>query len=491
LRLTELLMSETNEMLAGSAAAHNPNILGLTADSRDVMPGFLFAALPGTQADGRDFVDQAVAKGALAVLAPRGTELKAYDPPVRLLTANNPRRQLALLAARFHGTQPDTVVACTGTSGKTSVASFTQQIWSSLGYSAASIGTLGLTPPRPDAPKSLTTPDPVELHACLAALARDGVDHLVMEASSHGLDQYRLDGVKITAAAFTNLSRDHLDYHGDMESYLDAKLRLFRELVSPGGAAIVNIDIPEAPKIRETCDARTLKLVSFGTGPCDLRLVGQTPSAQGQDLTLEIFGRPHKVSLNIAGTFQALNVLAALGLVLASGTAEADAIAAIANLKGVPGRLEPIGQTPAGGRVYVDYAHKPGALEAVLNAVRPHTSNKLWVVFGCGGDRDEGKRPIMGEIATRLADRVIVTDDNPRTEDPVKIRHAVMVAAPGALEIGDRGKAIATAIADMKQGDTLIIAGKGHESGQIVGAKVIPFDDRDVARAAISSGDAG
>ncbi len=481
-------------MLAGPALAHDPDILGLAADSRGVMPGFLFAALPGAQADGRDFIDQAVAKGALAVLAPCGTELKTYDPPVSLLTAGNPRRQLARLAARFHGAQPETVVACTGTSGKTSVASFTQQIWRALGYKAASIGTLGLTPPRPGAPKSLTTPDPVELHACLADLARDGVTRLAMEASSHGLDQYRLDGVEIAAAAFTNLSRDHLDYHAGMESYLAAKLRLFRELVSPGGAAVVNIDIPETVEIRESCAARGLKLITFGTGPCDLRLVRQTPSAEGQDLTLEVFGRAHTVPLKIAGTFQAFNVLAALGLVLATGVDETAAIAALAKLEGVPGRLEPIGETPAGGHVYVDYAHKPGALEAVLQAVRPHTREKLWVVFGCGGDRDEGKRPMMGEIATRLADSVIVTDDNPRTEDPAKIRRAVMNAAPGAREIGDRGEAIATAIAGLGRGDTLIIAGKGHESGQIVGSKVLPFDDREIARAAMAachnSGDA-
>ena len=309
-----------------------------------------------------------------------------------------------------------------------------------------------------------------------------------MEASSHGLDQYRLDGVEIAAAAFTNLSRDHLDYHADMDSYLIAKLRLFRELVRPGGAAIVNNDIPEASKIREACAARDLKVITFGTGPCDLRLVRQVASALGQDLTLEVFGRAQSLTLKVAGTFQALNALAALGLVLASGAEENAAVAALAELEGVPGRLEPIGETSAGGRVFVDYAHKPGALEAVLQAVRPHTRNKLWVVFGCGGDRDEGKRPMMGKIAARLADRVIVTDDNPRTEDPEKIRRAVMAAAPGALEIGDRGTAIATAISDMEAGDSLVIAGKGHEPGQIVGSKVLPFDDREVARAALTSG---
>ncbi len=476
--------------MAAGKAARDPDILGLTADSRQVGPGFLFAALPGVQADGRDFIDQAVAKGALAVLAPRGTELKAYDPPVRLVTAENPRRQLARLAARFHGAQPETVVACTGTSGKTSVASFTQQLWRALGYKAASIGTLGVTPPRPGAPKSLTTPDPVELHACLAELARDGVTRLVMEASSHGLDQYRLDGIRIAAAAFTNLSRDHLDYHDSMESYLAAKLRLFSELVSPNGTAVVNIDIPEAAAIREVCAGRGLKTITFGTGPSDLRLRRQVPSAQGQDLSLEVFGRAYDVSLKIAGTFQALNVLAALGLVLAGGADEEAAVAAMADLTGVPGRLESLGETPAGGHVYVDYAHKPGALEAVLQAVRPHTPNKLWVVFGCGGDRDAGKRPIMGEIAARLADRVIVTDDNPRGEDPAKIRRAVMDAAPGAREIGDRTEAIAAAVAGMDAGDTLIIAGKGHETGQIVGSRVLPFDDREVARTALASGGA-
>ena len=473
-------------MQTESMVSQTPDILGLSADSRAVEPGFLFAALPGSQADGRDFIDQAVARGAVAVLAPRGTRLKSNTPPVRLLTAENPRRALARMAARFYGAQPRTVAAVTGTSGKTSVASFLRQIWAALGHDAASLGTLGLEPARPGAPKSLTTPDPVELQACLAALARDGVDHLVLEASSHGLDQYRLDGVEIGAAAFTNLSRDHLDYHADMAAYLEAKLRLFGALVAPGGTAVINTDAPEAPKVRATSEGRGLKILSFGTGACDLRLLRQVPRAEGQDLELEVLGRRHETALKVAGTFQAANALAALGLALATGAGEAEALAALARLDGVAGRLEPVGVTPAGGHVYVDYAHKPGALEAVLQAVRPHTRNRLSVVFGCGGDRDPGKRPMMGEIAARLAERVIVTDDNPRTEAPAPIRAAILAAAPGAIEIGDRRAAILAATAELGPGDILIIAGKGHETGQIVGDKVLPFDDREVARAAIA-----
>jgi UDP-N-acetylmuramoyl-L-alanyl-D-glutamate--2,6-diaminopimelate ligase len=474
-------------MLTDPNSAKGLDILGLSADSRAIQPGFLFAALPGSRADGRDFVDQAVDQGAVAVLAPRGTALKSYARPVSLLTAENPRRALAHMAAAFYGAQPATVCAVTGTSGKTSVASFLRQIWADMGFKAASLGTLGLQPERPGAPKSLTTPDPVELHACLATLARDGVDHLAMEASSHGLDQYRLDGVKIAAAAFTNLSRDHLDYHPSMAAYLEAKLRLFKELLAPGATAVVNADMPEAGAVLKACTARGLKVVTFGNGDSDLRLVRQAPQAAGQDLEIEIFGRKRAVSLPVAGTFQAANVLAALGLALATGAKEDKALNALARLQGVPGRLEPIGDTPAGAHVYVDYAHKPGALEAVLNAVRPHTANRLVVVFGCGGDRDPGKRPMMGEIAARLADRVIVTDDNPRTEDPAPIRKAILEAAPGATEIGDRKAAIMAATAELESGDTLVIAGKGHETGQIVGAKVRPFDDREVARAAIAA----
>jgi UDP-N-acetylmuramoyl-L-alanyl-D-glutamate--2,6-diaminopimelate ligase len=431
----------------------------------------------------------------VAILAPRGTALPQGAGQAALITDDDPRRRLALMAARFYDMQPRTIAAVTGTNGKTSVASFTRQIWQRLGHEAASLGTLGLVPPRPDAPQSLTTPDPVELHRCLAALAKDGIDHLVMEASSHGLDQRRLDGVAIGAAAFTNLTRDHLDYHGGMDAYLAAKRRLFGELLDVEGTAVLNADDPASTGLAAACAARGLRVLTYGTQGRDLRLLHQRPTQRGQRLTLEIDGRRHEVSLLLAGTFQAANVLAALGLVLATGAqtpgALDRALDVLGGLEGVPGRLEPVGRTPAGGEVYVDYAHTPDALQTVLQALRPHASARLHVLFGCGGDRDPGKRPMMGEIAARLADAVIVTDDNPRSEDPATIRRAILAAAPRAEEIGDRGEAIARAVATLSAGDVLVIAGKGHESGQIVGDRVLPFDDRDVARRSIAALAAG
>jgi UDP-N-acetylmuramoyl-L-alanyl-D-glutamate--2,6-diaminopimelate ligase len=468
------------------AAFSEVEISGLTADSRKVVAGSLFAALPGSRADGRAFIPQAIAQGAAAVLAPEGTVLPQTAEPVALLTDPNPRRRLALLAARFYGRQPATVAAVTGTNGKTSVASFTRQLWQTLGHKSASLGTLGLQPPRPDAPASLTTPDPVELHRCLAALARDRVDHVVLEASSHGLDQSRLDGIRASTAAFTNLTRDHLDYHGTMAAYLAAKLRLFTDLLQPEGCAVVNIDDPAAAEVVAACRARGVRLITYGKGKSDLQLVEQQPTATGQDLRLKIFGKDYRVALPVAGAFQAGNALCALGLVLADGADQAKAIAALETLTGVPGRVELVGATPSGGHVYVDYAHTPDALETVLKALRPHAQNRLFVIIGCGGDRDRGKRPLMGRIAVTLADEAIITDDNPRSEDPAAIRQEMLAEAPGATEIGDRGAAIAHAVAAMGPGDVLVIAGKGHESGQIVGGQVLPFDDHDVARTAIS-----
>ncbi|NIA68620.1 UDP-N-acetylmuramoyl-L-alanyl-D-glutamate--2,6-diaminopimelate ligase [Pelagibius litoralis] len=470
------------------AEAHmEVDISGMTADSRQVAEGYLFAALPGSRVDGRDFIAQALEKGAAAILAPEGTDLPAGARPVALITDANPRRRLALLAARFFERQPATAVTVTGTNGKTSVASFTTQIWHALGREAASLGTLGLQPPRPDAPASLTTPDPVELHRCLASLARDRVDHVVLEASSHGLDQYRLDGIRVSAAAFTNLTRDHLDYHGSMEAYLAAKLRLFTELLQPDGSAVVNIDDPAGVQVAEACRARGLKLLTYGRSTSDLQLLGQVPTATGQDLKLRLLGKDYAVSLGVVGAFQADNVLAALGLVIAGGIDADAAVATLDKLGGVPGRVELVGETAAGGHVYVDFAHTPDALETVLAALRPHTRGELSVVVGCGGDRDRGKRPQMGGIAVRLADKAYITDDNPRSEDPAAIRREMLAAAPGAQEIGDRGVAIATAVAALGSGDVLVIAGKGHETGQIVGGQVLPFDDRDVARTAIRS----
>ena len=462
-------------------------ISGLTADSRQVAAGYLFAALPGSLADGRDFIPQALEKGAAAVLAPEGTVLPKTAENVALITDANPRRRLALLAARFYGCQPETVAAVTGTNGKTSVASFTRQIWQALGHQAASLGTLGLQPPRPDAPAALTTPDPVELQRCLATLARDSVNHVVLEASSHGLDQYRLDGVRASAAAFTNLTRDHLDYHGTMEAYLAAKLRLFTDLLLPEGCAVVNIDDPAGDEVVATCRARGVRLITYGRkAGADLRLLAQEPTATGQNLKLSVFGETCDVVLPVAGAFQADNALAALGLVLAGGAKQDEAVAALEKVSGVPGRVELVGATPSGGHVYVDYAHTPDALETVLKALRPHTQARLCVIIGCGGDRDPGKRPMMGRIAVTLADEAFITDDNPRSEDPAAIRKEMLAEAKGAQEIGDRGAAIATAVAALGPGDVLVIAGKGHETGQIVGGQVLPFDDREVARTAIS-----
>ena len=480
------LVKDTGDGMTPAAILADTEIHGLSADSRKVAPGYLFAALPGTREDGRRYIDQAVENGAVAVLAETGTTLSARATPVRLITDDNPRRRLALMAARFYGRQPEVVAAVTGTNGKTSVASFTQQIWRHGGHRAASLGTLGLFPARPDAPESLTTPDPVELHHCLAGLAEDGVDRLVVEASSHGLDQHRLDGIRIAAAAFTNLSRDHLDYHRDMASYLAAKLRLFDELLAPGGTAVLNADLPIYLELRARCARRGIEVLSYGIAESDLRLMTREPTAEGQMLMLDVLGRGRRVALPLAGTFQAFNVLAALGLTIATGLTPEAALEALPQLEGVPGRIERVGRTPQGGQVFVDYAHTPAALETVLEAIRPHTEARLWVVFGCGGDRDRGKRPLMGAIACRLADRSIVTDDNPRGEDPAAIRREILATATDAEEFSERGEAIVHAVAALGPGDVLVIAGKGHESGQIVGDRILPFNDRDVARAAIS-----
>ncbi len=483
MRLNELTGDATEDMTA--VPLSDVEITGLTADSRKVAPGYLFAALPGSQSDGRAFIDEAVAKGAVAVLAPKGTALRDYDHPVTLVEDDNPRRRLAMLAARFFAAQPECVAAVTGTNGKTSVADFTRQIWQHAGLKAASLGTLGLSPAHEAAPASLTTPDPVELHACLAALAVDGFTRLAMEASSHGLDQFRLDGVKVAAAAFTNLSRDHLDYHHDMAGYFAAKRRLFAELVASKGTAVLNADDPAFGELEEVSLARGLRVLSYGRSGRNLVLRELAPTPNGLDLTLDVCGARRQVILPLAGTFQAHNALAALGLAIATGVERDDAVSALSELKGVAGRMERIGRTPAGGEVFVDFAHTPDALAAVLKAARPHTQGRLWVVFGCGGDRDPGKRPQMGAVVDELADAAILTDDNPRGEDPAEIRRQALEAVPHAIEIGDRGEAIARAIVGLGEGDVLVIAGKGHETGQIVGDRVLPFDDREVARAAL------
>lgn len=464
-----------------ACAADDPEITGLAADSRAVAPGFLFAALPGSRVDGRRFIPDAIGRGARAVLAPTGTSVAGNR--VALVTSGDPRAALARLAAAFSGRQPATVAAVTGTNGKTSVAHFTRRIWSMLGFEAAAIGTLGLTSDGAceNAP-GLTTPDPVALHGALAGLAGKGIDHAVIEASSHGLDQRRLDGVRLRAAAFTNLTRDHLDYHGTLPAYLAAKLRLFSELLPEDGVAVANADGQEFEAVAAAAKGR---VVSYGRNGRDLRLAAATPSADGQILSLRAFDRDATLDLPLAGRFQALNALCAIGLAVACGAEPGDALGCAERLSGAPGRMQRVGRLPRGGAVYVDYAHTPDALENVLLALRPHAAGRLIVVFGCGGDRDRGKRPAMGRIASALADLVIVTDDNPRSEAPAAIRAAILSAAPDATEIGDRAEAIAKGVDRTGDGDVLVVAGKGHESGQTVGDAILPFDDAEVARNAI------
>jgi len=457
-------------------------IAGITADSRQVGPGYLFAALPGSRSDGRAYIAEAVSRGAAAVLAPQGTPWPPGVPPRPLLEDPEPRRRLALLAAGLAGPQPRTVAAVTGTNGKTSTVEFLRQIWAAGGHPAASLGTLGLMAPGFDPGPGLTTPDPVTLAETLAKLARAGVQRAAIEASSHGLDQFRLDGVRLAAAAFTNLTRDHLDYHGSQEAYRTAKLRLFDALL-PAGAPVVassDMDPVTLAALDQVASRRRLSLRTVGEAGTALRLLSTVPRPHGQELQLVVGDITRTVELPLPGRFQADNALMAAGLAMATG--EPAALDHLAALQGVRGRLELAACLPNGAAVYVDYAHTPDALERLLAALRPHTAARLHVVFGAGGDRDRGKRPLMGQAAARLADVAIVTDDNPRSEDPAAIRAAVLSGCPGGHEIGDRERAIAEAMNGLGPGDVLAVAGKGHEQGQTVGGVVIPFDDVSVVR---------
>jgi UDP-N-acetylmuramoyl-L-alanyl-D-glutamate--2,6-diaminopimelate ligase len=496
LNITELLGLDAAPASAsplaspGAAPLKNPEITGITADSRQVRPGFLFAAVKGAQLDGRRYAGEAVAKGAVAILTDDPTALALDDAArsrVAVVADPNPQRQLALAAARFYPARPKTIVAVTGTNGKTSVAHFTREIWQAQGHKSASLGTLGVVTGSERHAGALTTPDPVALHRTLGELAGRGVDHAAIEASSHGLAQYRLDGITAAAAAFTNLTRDHLDYHGAMESYRAAKDRLFTTLLAPGGAAILNADSPEFRRLATLVRRRGGKVIAYGgDAAADLRLISRRPHRRSQGISLSLFGEPHEIELKLIGDFQAMNVLAALGLALATGSELARALAAMPSLSTVPGRMQLVGEINHAA-VFVDYAHTPDALATVLAAARPHAEGRLAVVFGAGGDRDRGKRPLMGEVTTRGADLVYVTDDNPRTEMAGEIRRAILAAAPGATEIGDRRAAIETAIAALAPGDVLVIAGKGHETGQIVGRETLSFDDATVARDAIAA----
>ncbi|HEX3163636.1 MAG TPA: UDP-N-acetylmuramoyl-L-alanyl-D-glutamate--2,6-diaminopimelate ligase [Pseudolabrys sp.] len=460
-------------------------IAGVASDSRKIKNGFLFVAISGAKADGAHFARQAAAAGAVAVAAEQRPD--GLPDTVTFVSVKNARRTLALVAAKIFPRQPQTIAAVTGTSGKTSVAAFTRQIWSALGHPAASIGTIGVVSPKGEHYGSLTTPDPVDLHRTLDQLAGEGVTHLALEASSHGLDQHRLDGVRVAAGAFTNLSRDHLDYHPTIEAYFAAKLRLFEDLIVPGGTAVIGVDDCYAGQVVEAAKKRGLKIMAVGEHGDDIKLGGGAVDGFAQVVTIAHGGRTYKVKLPLVGAFQVQNAAIAAGLAIATGSEPARVFAALEKLSGAKGRLELAG-THNGAPVFIDYAHKPDALKKALESLRPYARGKLTVVFGAGGDRDIGKRPIMGRIAAENADRVIVTDDNPRSESPAAIRSAILAEAQGAVEIGDRAEAIRRAIADLKGGDVLLIAGKGHETGQIIGDRVVPFSDHEAVAAALQGG---
>jgi UDP-N-acetylmuramoyl-L-alanyl-D-glutamate--2,6-diaminopimelate ligase len=459
------------------------DIAGLTADSRKVKHGDVFFAVPGSKADGLRFIEPAVSAGAIAVIAQR-VPLTPVPEGVVFVRVANVRRALALSAARYFPRQPSTIVAVTGTSGKTSVAAFTRQIWTALNHPAASIGTVGLVSPKGETYGSLTTPDPVDLHRTLDTLAGEGVSHLALEASSHGLDQNRLDGVRLASGAFTNITRDHLDYHPSFDSYLAAKLRLFEDLVPRGGGAVIDVDNDHAEAVMGAATARGLKVLDVGRNGAGIRLVECKIDGFSQTLRVEHRKRSFQVRLPLVGQFQVENALVAAGLVIATGGTPHAVFLALEGLKGAKGRLELVGHSK-GAPIFVDYAHKPDAVGKALEALRPYVTGRLIVVFGAGGDRDRGKRPLMGAIANAKADRLIVTDDNPRSEDPAAIRASILATARGALEIGDRREAIHAAIRELKAGDVLLIAGKGHETGQIVRDQTLPFSDHDEVAAAL------
>jgi UDP-N-acetylmuramoyl-L-alanyl-D-glutamate--2,6-diaminopimelate ligase len=461
-------------------------VTGLAVDSRAVRPGDLFFALAGSKTDGAGFIDSAIASGAVAIAGDHPPQRACRVP---FVATPNPRRALALAAAKFYPRQPATIVAVTGTSGKTSVTAFTRQIWQRLGHASASIGTIGLVSEKRTIYGSLTTPDPIALHRQLDEIAAEGVTHLAFEASSHGLDQYRLDGVRVRAGGFTNLTRDHMDYHPDVAHYLAAKLRLFRDLVAADGAAVISADHDCSQAVIDAARAKNLRIVTVGSkgdGAGEgIRLIAADIAGFAQKLELEHRGRRHAVRLPLVGEFQIENALVAAGLAIGTGSEPQAVFAELELLEGAKGRLEQVAERN-GAPIFVDYAHKPDALAKALQALRPYAKRKLVVVFGAGGDRDTGKRPLMGAIAAENADSVIVTDDNPRSENPELIRSAILSAAKGAREIGDRAEAIRTAIAGLEPGDALLIAGKGHETGQIVGDRTLPFSDHDAVAAAFA-----
>jgi len=467
-----------SELIGETAGGADTRVTGFAIDSRKVAPGTVFGAFRGTQVNGEDYIPNAVAAGAVAVFA---RPEAVVEGAVHIADAE-PRRAFAQAAAKFFAPFPDTVVAVTGTNGKTSTVELTRQLWRMAGHHAASIGTLGVTTADDSVSTGLTTPDVATFLSNMAGLRREGVTHAAFEASSHGLAQFRTEGLPVQAGAFTNLSRDHLDYHGTMEAYLEAKLRLFSEVIDANGAAVVWMDDPASTRVAEIANERGLRLITLGQKGETFRLVERAPTQLGQTLRIEAEGKAHIVKLPLIGAYQAANALTAAGLTYATGADVADIFARLARVQPVRGRLERAAISRAGAPIYVDYAHTPDGLEAAIQALRPHTAGRLIVMFGAGGDRDRGKRPLMGAVAASLADHVIVTDDNPRSEDPGFIRGEVMAGAPEATEIGGRREAIAAAISEAGANDIVLLAGKGHEQGQIVGDRVLPFDDVQVAR---------
>lgn len=483
MKLSDLL--DSGATLLGDG---DTEVTGISTDSRQTASGDLFAALSGSSVDGHLFIPEALSKGAVALMGAEPVKRFAAAVPVAL--DDNPRLRVAKMAARFHAGQPPFLAAVTGTNGKTSVASFTRQLWDLCGVRAASLGTLGVESAGRWPPTQLTTPDPVLLHRLCSQLADAGVSNLVLEASSHGLDQFRLDALEIHAAAFTNLSRDHFDYHGSAEAYFCAKRRLFDSLVKVDGTAVLNADVDEFEALHDVAQSRGITIIDYGRKAERYRIVSARAFAASQELTLDIDGQRLTFESTLVGAFQVSNLLAALGLAVAGGVELKRALVLLSQLRGAPGRMQMVATHASGAPAFVDYAHTPDALQKALEALRPHTKQQLHVVFGCGGDRDAGKRPVMGEIASRLADRIYVTDDNPRGESASKIRRQVLDACDmkRTVEVGDRAKAIREAFVSLQRGDTLVVAGKGHEAGQKVGDQVLPFDDAQEIKKAAAQG---
>lgn len=490
--LTDLIhKSGLNNTVTFEDNVERLEISGVETDSRKICPGCLFIAVPGTRADGLDYIPQALKAGAVALMLSSEADLSSLHIPDSIPVLQSPciRKDAARIAASFYPHQAETQVAVTGTNGKTSVVNFVRQIWEMFDLNAGSLGTVGLHTQSEFIPAALTTPDPVSLHKDINRAVQNGLTHLALEASSHGLEQCRLDGLKIHAAGFTNLTHEHLDYHETYENYRAAKGRLFNEILKDGGVAVLNADSKEFGFYKKLCDARDIKSFSYGYKGQDFKILERFPAPSGQDIRLRVFGKDIDFFLPLVGEFQLMNVLCACALAL-QGVPKArehveEVFQSLEHLKSVRGRLEKVPGHRAGAEIYVDYAHSPDALETVLKTLRPHVAGRLVCVFGCGGDRDKRKRPMMGKIASELSDKVIVTDDNPRTEDPASIRAQIMHAAPEAKEIGSRRMAIEHALKDLKDGDVLLVAGKGHEQGQLIGDILHPFDDAEEIRKAL------